>query len=125
MSSDGRRSERFPKAARLRKRPEFLTVQNRGEKFQAGPFFTVLALGTPDGREKRLGITVSSKVGNAVTRVRIRRHVREFYRRNRDAFPQGVNLVVIARSSAKDADGKALGAALLALLPKLQRRFAK
>jgi len=113
----------FPKEARLRKRPEFLRVQDRGEKVAQGPL-VILALRSPSG-SSRLGVTVSSKVGNAVTRVRIRRHVREFYRQHRGEFPEGVDVVVIARGSAKQASGASLRAALQALLPHLNRRFPK
>ena len=113
----------FPKEARLRKRPEFLRVQDRGEKVAQGPL-VILALRSPSG-SSRLGVTVSSKVGNAVTRVRIRRHVREFYRQHRGELPEGVDVVVIARGSAKQASGASLRAALQALLPHLNRRFPK
>jgi ribonuclease P protein component len=50
----------------------------------------------------RLGITVSKRVGNAVTRNRIKRWVREFVRQQpADAWlPAGCDVVVIAKASA-------------------------
>ena len=69
----------------------------------------------------RIGITVSSKVGNAVERNRVKRWVREAWREIRPELPP-VDLVVIARPAAVRmgldgarrelaAAGRALGAA--------------
>ena len=52
----------------------------------------------------RLGITVSKKVGNAVTRNRIRRLVREFVRLDR-WVPAASDVVVVAKRSAAEAAG--------------------
>lgn len=52
-----------------------------------------------DGRA-RLGITVSRRVGNAVVRARVKRQIREWFRRNRDRAPIRRDIVVIARPTA-------------------------
>jgi ribonuclease P protein component len=96
MSPEG--SERFPKSARLRKRTEFLKLSRTGRKIHSAHF--VILSGSNDGHETRLGITVSSKVGNAVERNRIKRSLREFFRRHRHQLGVGLDFVVIARSSA-------------------------
>lgn len=96
------RSEKFPKSLRLTTRREFLKVQDRGFKVNAEPLLG-LALKNELGFT-RLGITVSSKVGNAVVRSRIRRRLREVFRKRRGELPVGIDVVFIARSGAKDAD---------------------
>jgi len=48
----------------------------------------------------RLGITTSRKVGGAPTRNRIRRFVREFFRRHRVDLTPPRDVLVIARPSA-------------------------
>lgn len=49
---------------------------------------------------QRLGITVTKKVGNAVVRNRIKRVVREVFRRNRALFPLSTDVVFIAKQGA-------------------------
>lgn len=101
MSQQRRRI--WPKAGRIRKRHEFLAVQRNGRK-QHGRHFLVI-VGAPTGRDGRLGITVTKRVGNAVTRNRIRRWVREFVRQlSADRWiPRGRDVVVIAKASAAQA----------------------
>ena len=48
----------------------------------------------------RLGLSVSRKVGNAVFRNRWKRLLREAFRLSRDKLPDGLDLVVIPRSSS-------------------------
>jgi ribonuclease P protein component len=91
---------RFGKEAHLRSRREFLAVQERGRKLHAGAYL-VLALPNGLGRA-RLGITVSSRVGNAVVRNRVKRWVREAFRAVATELPS-MDVVVIARSSAPRA----------------------
>ncbi len=48
---------------------------------------------------KRLGITVTKKAGNAVFRNRIKRLLREFFRRNKDLFPAGCDVVIMPKKN--------------------------
>jgi ribonuclease P protein component len=115
------RGERFPKALRLRARREFVHVQEQGVKVAAGP---LLGLALRSGRPAtRVGLTVSSKVGNAVERVRIRRRLRELFRRRRGLLPGGLDVVLIARPAAKQAETPALAQAFEAIAVKLRSLF--
>lgn len=91
-------SERFPRSHRLRKRPEFLSLQREGRRRLAG-HFTVITR-AKDGPPSRLGITTSRKVGDAPDRNRIRRLVREFFRRHREEIVPPRDVLVIARPGA-------------------------
>lgn len=88
---------KFGKAARLRRRREFLAVQQRGARVFVGDVI-VLALDTKQDAP-RIGITVSSKVANAVGRNRIRRWARAAFRTVAAELPP-VDLVVIARAGS-------------------------
>jgi ribonuclease P protein component len=103
---------RLSKAARLRLRREFLAVQERGRKTPAGAYL-LLTLENERGRP-RLGVTVSSRVGDAVTRNRVKRWVREAFRDAAGGLP-AVDLVVVARSSAPTGGLEAARRALRAL----------
>ena len=65
--------------------------------------------------ENRLGISVSKKVGNSIVRHRITRLIRESYRLNKDEFQNGYDIVVVARSNAKDKTYQEIESALLHL----------
>lgn len=104
---------------RLLKRREFLRVQERGAKVSVEP---LLALVLKNGRPvARLGLTISSKVGNAVVRARLRRVLRELFRKRRTQWPVGLDVVLVARSSAKDASFEVLERAFERVTAKLQR----
>lgn len=103
-------SEQFPKTARLRKRREFLSLSRAGKKVHSA-HFVVISKKT-DGDDRRLGITVSGKVGNSVVRNRIKRLVRENFRRHQDEILAGTEILVIARPSADGLTFAEVGAEL-------------
>ncbi len=81
---------------RLRKRAEFLAVR-RGEK-RRGRLFLLEVLDRGNGGEPRVGITVTTKQGNAVERNRIRRRLREALRLHAaDDMKPGHDYVVVGR----------------------------
>ena len=59
-------------------------------------YFRLFVLGRSDGGVTRLGITVTRKVGKAVRRNRIKRLVREWFRRA-DLGLEACDLIVIAK----------------------------
>ena len=63
----------------------------------------------------RLGISVSKKVGNSVIRHHLTRLIRESYRLHEDMFNNGLDIVVIARSTARDISYHETESALLHL----------
>jgi len=94
---------RYGKALRLRRRLEYLSVQRGGSR-RRGRYMTVIARKTVGpGAITRLGVTASRKVGNAVTRNRIKRLVREAFRQSREQIPTAMDLVVVATRAASGA----------------------
>ena len=97
-----RPSQRFPPRYRLRKRHEFLALQRDGRRQTLSHFVVI----TRDKEQSpsRLGITTSRKVGNAPMRNRIRRLVRDVFRRRCDSIVPPQDVLVIARPGAGDLE---------------------
>jgi ribonuclease P protein component len=111
----------FPQRIRLTRRQQFLKVQQEGAKVAVDP---LLALALRNGlSQTRMGFTVSSKVGNAVVRNRIRRRLRELYRHRRSALPPGLDVVLVARSAAATAEMPKLAAAFDQIAARLRSAF--
>jgi ribonuclease P protein component len=92
------RTRTLGKNARVRKRREFLQIQNAGRRV-ATRHFLVTFLCRGEG-PPRLGITVTKKIGNAVVRNRVKRAVREAFRTHAAGISRGASIVVIARDGA-------------------------
>jgi ribonuclease P protein component len=109
-SGPDRRRETFSRDDRLRKRREFEECYSSGVRVSGRHLQVFLLTGKtpspdpgPPGRF-RLGLSVSRRVGGAVARNRVRRRLREIFRRNREVFGgRAGNLVINAKPSAARA----------------------
>lgn len=82
--------------------------------------FLVVALANSTSGGARIGLSVSRRVGNAVVRNRVRRLIREVFRRHASALPN-VDLVVIAKEGAVEPAKSGLSTVEAELLPALER----
>jgi ribonuclease P protein component len=112
------RPQTLKKWERIAKRKDFLSVSREAEKKIETREFLVL-IKKNSKQHSRLGITVSKKVGNAVRRNRIKRQVREQFRKNKSHLPKGYDIVFIAR---KGIAGKEREAAYIAIRKVAARR---
>ena len=117
------RSEALSPEERLRHRREFLNCYRKGRR-RHGSLLILYALPNASAHP-RLGITASRKVGGAVLRHRLKRRIREVYRRwsGRSGLP-AMDLVVHVKPAAKESDFPALRNDLERLLGSLRRRPA-
>ena len=94
----------------LKKNRDFQNVYRNG-KSKANKYLVMYVLENQLD-SNRLGISVSKKVGNSVIRHHLTRLIRESYRLNKEMFNSGLDIVVIARESAKDRKYKEIESAL-------------
>jgi len=101
----------------LTKNYEFKKLYNKG-KSAASKCVVVYCIKN-NRTENRIGITVSTKLGGAVQRNRIRRRLKEIYRINEHRLRVGYNIVLVARSRCGYAQWNELEASVLSLFDKL------
>ena len=94
----------------LKRNADFQNVYKNGKSY-ANRYLVMYVLENQTGRN-RLGISVSKKVGNSIVRHRVTRLIRESYRLQEDMLNSGLDMVVIARKSAKDKTCQDIGSAL-------------
>lgn len=90
------------KQQRIKKNKEFQRIFKKGKSF-ANRQFIVYVLKN-DQPEFRVGLSVSKKVGNAVTRNRIKRYIRQTFLERKDDVMQNADYVIIARQQAAEMD---------------------
>ena len=114
-------TEAYPPSARVRRRADYRRIQSSRSRVHTRHFLIVIAAGSGACSGQRLGVTVTKKVGNAVVRNRIKRVVREVFRRNRALLPDGTDFVFIAKQGA----GKVSYAAVLSDLTGVRDALAR
>ena len=101
----------------LKKNSDFRRLYARG-KSAVTPYLVLYCRPNRRG-ENRLGYTVSTKLGHAVVRNRVRRRLREIVRLSEPALKQGWDLVVVARSRCVGAPYRKIEASFLEACGKL------
>lgn len=102
---DNRAEDRFPKRHRLLKRKDFLRVQQLGAKVYSRAFVGLVLFNNP---HVRIGITATKRLGCAVKRNRLKRLIREAFRRGWMELPEEAEVVVIPKREAVEMDGRTL-----------------
>jgi ribonuclease P protein component len=98
-------SNTLPKRERLKHGSQFRHAYEHGRKF-IGRLFVLYVVDDPPQRPmatgpavRAVGVVTSRKVGNAVTRNRARRLLREAYRLNKQKLKNNLQMVMVARSA--------------------------
>ena len=97
----------------LKKNHQFQFVYKNGKSY-ANKYLVMYVKENGLGKN-RIGISVSKKVGNSVVRHRVTRLVRESYRLHESIFNSGLDIVIVARSSAATVGYEEVESALLHL----------
>lgn len=84
------------KAYRVKKNSEFQDILHNGKSF-ANRELVIYYKEKPHQIHFRIGISVGKKLGNAVTRNRIKRYIRESFNQLEDNIKSEVDIIIIAR----------------------------
>lgn len=87
------------KAYRIKKNKEFQTIFKTGKSF-ANRELVIYYRKKIGQKHIRVGISVGKKLGNAVTRNRIKRYIRESFNELEDKIKPEYDMIVIARNQA-------------------------
>lgn len=115
-------SHKFQAEFRVKSRKDFLRVQQGGKKTRSYHFL----LCASSSKTPRLGITVTTKVHKrANVRNRIKRQIREFFRKRKSYFILSQDVVIIAMQGAAELENAEIRKELNYLFKKagiLERR---
>jgi ribonuclease P protein component len=110
--------QRLRPAERLRHAHDYQRVFQQGTKLVA-PVFVLYVLPT-SASHSRLGMAVSRRVGGAVVRNRVKRRLRELFRRHKSLLCPVCDVVFVARQGAAEASLEEYTRQFLMLLQRRQ-----
>ena len=109
------------KAYRIKKNSEFQDIFKTGKSF-ANRELVIYYKKKQDQEHFRIGISVGKKIGNAVTRNRVKRCIREAFIQLEPSIKHNVDIIIIARNPVNHMDSEDMKRSLTHLLRK-QRLF--
>ncbi|NIA08343.1 MAG: ribonuclease P protein component [Nitrospiraceae bacterium] len=86
-------SQSLLKKERLRSSEDFKRAYREGKRIRLSGLTIIMVKNSLP--YCRIGMSVGKKIGGAVTRNRVKRLIRELFRRNKQVFPPGNDLVFI------------------------------
>jgi ribonuclease P protein component len=113
---------RLPKGSRIRRSSEVRRTLDLGRSAASGPV-VVYAYDRADGLPPRYALIVGRRWGDAVTRNRHRRLLREAFRTSRPALPPGFDLALLPRSPFADRRMSGVREALIGAAGRAAARF--
>ena len=113
----GRKLLKMNPAVTVKENYEFRRIYRKGRS-AVSPCLVVYCQKNRRG-QSRLGVTVSTKLGHAVVRNRVRRRLREIYRLNREKMPAGYDIIIVARVRAAETPYRKLERHYLRCLSEL------
>jgi ribonuclease P protein component len=110
--------QRLRRSERLTARADFTRCYRHGRRLRTS-YFTVYAYDRGNGIS-RLGLAVGKAIGIAVVRNRVKRRLRELFRRQKALVPRGYDLFVRALPASTSAPYAGLEAAWCEAMAKLR-----
>lgn len=99
------------KRYRLRSNEEFRKIYKNGKNYWNRNLVMYIKKNGLD--HSRIGYTVTKKIGNSVVRNRIRRRMKEIFRKNFDKIKEEYDIILIPKKNVIDIDYQQLESAML------------
>jgi len=104
---------------RIRKKKDFLFLYKEGNRYR-GKYFNIIFF--PNSLTfSRAAFVASKKIGQAVARNKVKRWLRELFRRNKDLLQAPFDFIIIAKREIQDASWSDLLRSYLAALEVIYR----
>lgn len=113
-------TETFSPQERIRKKKDFLLIYKKGSRYRA-KYFNLIYLSN-NLEFSRMATVVSRKVGNSVERNKIKRHMREIFRRNKEWLKNPVDMVIIPKKDILELDWTSLQKEYLAAIDSINQK---
>lgn len=107
------------KEFRVKNNKEFQYIFKKGKSF-ANRQLAIYFIKKADQNHFRIGLSVGKKIGNAVTRNRIKRYLRQSFHELEDEICGQYDIIIIARQPTKSMDFHEVKKSLIHLLSKKQ-----
>ncbi|WP_077215230.1 ribonuclease P protein component [Bacillus dakarensis] len=111
------------KEYRVKKNKEFQEAFKKGKSF-ANRQFVVYSLKKPGQEHFRIGLSVSKKLGNAVTRNQIKRYIRQVFLELEEELSNEYDYIIIARKPASEMNFFEIKSSLVHVL-KLSKALSR
>ena len=105
---------------RIRKKSDFVVLYKKGSRLR-GKYFDVVYCAN-QLPFSRMAVVVSKKVGNAVVRNRVKRWIRELFRRHKDLMQVPSDLILVIRKDILDLSREERAAEYYSALRRIARR---
>ncbi|HAA86268.1 MAG TPA: ribonuclease P protein component [Kosmotogaceae bacterium] len=96
-----RKTHSFERKFRLSSKADIERVIRKGCSVRNSFFIAVFFHN--DLSNSRIAVSVKRRLGKAVLRNRIKRYVKEFFRKNKESYPSGYDILFIARKELADS----------------------
>lgn len=113
-------AETFTPQERIRKKKDFLLLYKKGRRYR-GKYFNLIYFSN-NLSFSRMATVVSRKVGNSVKRNKIKRQMRELFRRNKELIKNPVDMVIIPKKDIPELPKASLQEEYLSALETINQK---
>jgi len=112
--------ETYGPQERIKKRQEFLSLYKKGNRYK-GKYFNLVYFPN-DLDYSRMAVIVSKKIGNAVSRNKIKRWMRDLFRRNKDLLKDHLDILIVAKREIQEASWSSLRESYISAIDSIGKR---